>query len=249
MDTKKYFLKLKNVKIEKEVPLSYYTTFRIGGAADLLIKVTSQKELVETINICREHNIPFIILGGGSNVLINDNGFQGVVILDRTSDYSFYDEIVTANSGTFFRKIAFESIKRGLEGIEFGCCLYGTLGGAIYGNSGAYGKSIGDVLIEAEILKPDGKIELVDNNFFHFQYRDSSLKTNLCVVLSVKLKLQKSDPIVLLTRVKEDIEKRLNSHPQKEGSAGSYFKNLPSSVQGEPRIPAGKILDELGARG
>lgn len=246
---KQDFSQLKRAIIEENFPLSQLTTYRIGGPADLLLKIDRKDELVESINICREKGYPFIVLGGGSNILVNDRGVRGVVILDRYSRYEFSGRKVTTGSGVLLKNVAFEAVRKGLSGIEFGCCIYGTIGGAVYGNAGAYGKNIGETLREAEVLTADGRIEKVGPDFFEFEYRSSALKRNGAILLECTLELEHDDPVKLLEFVQYDMDRRLERHPTKEGSAGSYFKNLPPPGPGERRIPTGQVLDELGAKG
>ncbi len=234
--------------LRNDVELSPYTTLRIGGKADRFIEVHSAVEMRQTIALAGRLSTPFFILGGGSNVLFDDNGIRGLVIRNLSCGVSFSDTVISAESGISLASLLWDAQKRGLGGLEFLAGIPGSLGGAIFGNAGAYGKSIGDCIEKAVIITPDGKERNVSREYLCFGYRTSRLKTAGGVVLSAALNLTPEDPDKILLEMKRIIEERRQKHPSGVGSCGCYFKNVEGKDGSCRKISAGKLLEEAGAK-
>ena len=235
-------------EIRKNVPLSGYTTFKIGGMADFFIDVTSLERFREALRYAREASLPFLVLGGGSNVLFSDRGIRGLVIRNGCTGCSFNGSLVSAESGLSLDTLIRESAERGLGGIEFLAGIPGTLGGALYGNAGAYGKSISDVLYTARIVTPGGEEKEVERDYFQFHYRESRIKHVKDVVLSATVRLVEKEKNDILREVETIIAERREKHPSGVGTCGCFFKNVESATPGDRKISAGMLLDEVGAK-
>jgi UDP-N-acetylmuramate dehydrogenase len=236
-------------EIKRNVPLSAYTTFHIGGTADYFIEVTTPSELKEAIAFARRSHIPYFLLGGGSNVLFSDEGVRGMVIRNRCEALTFSGNLVHAESGVSVAMLLREAGKRNLGGLEFLAGIPGTIGGAIYGNAGAYGKSIGDALREAAIVTSSGVEEVVGRDYFEFGYRKSRLKHSGEQVLSVTLSMDYRDSLTIKDEISRILEERKAKHPYGVGSCGCYFKNVQSGDHAASKMPAGKLLEAVGAKG
>jgi UDP-N-acetylmuramate dehydrogenase len=223
-------------------PLGRYTTFKIGGPADLFYQAETEAELVQAVKLSRERELPFFILGGGSNVLISDEGFRGIVIKNQVSSIKFQNEGVIVGSGTLLARLVEEAAKNSLSGLEFCVGIPGTIGGAVVGNAGAQDKAIGDLLEKVRVLDEKGEIIDLKQEECQFKYRASRFQKEEKVILEVVLKLtKKSEPAIRKEMVRY-LEARKDQ--PKEPSAGSIFKNPPPSAGG-----AGELIDQAGLRG
>lgn len=234
-------------RLQLDVPLAKYTSARIGGPADALITAESADELVETVNTLWQHNLPYLILGGGSNVLVSDAGYRGVLVLNKARKVVFSADgkkpTVTAEAGANFGVVARQAAQKGLSGLEWAAGIPGTVGGAVYGNAGAHGSELADNLELAEVLHPiKGRQEWLPVQF-KFGYRTSALKKEKmpAVVLSATLHLEAGR--------KEDIQQKLDEYlafrrrTQPPGaSMGSMFKNPEGDY-------AGRLIDGAGLKG
>jgi len=244
--------------LEKE-RLSKHTSFRIGGPADLMAVARNNEELLEAVTLSLKLNIPFFILGGGTNVVFHDMGFRGIVIKNLCLNYNVEGKRVFTECGVSISRLAEDVSKRGLKGLEHLGGLPGTVGGAITGNAGAYGKSIGDALEKATVfLLNEQCLKEVDRDFFNFSYRYSVLKHGEVkgIVISASLKLEEGNSEELIKIIKNDRHKRVTEHPV-DPSAGCIFKNiedgektgLDKSLIVHNKIPAGKLIDVMGLKG
>jgi UDP-N-acetylmuramate dehydrogenase len=236
------------ITIKYDVELSPYTTYRIGGKADCFIEARSAEEMKRAVAYARSRSMPFFVLGGGSNVLFDDEGVRGLVIRNLSSKVHFSDRSVSAESGVPLATLLSESQRRGLAGLEFLAGIPGSLGGAIFGNAGAYGKCVGDCVEQAVVITPDGEEMVVPGDSFRFCYRSSRLKTKGGIVLSATLALSAGDPEAILHEMKRITEERRQKHPAGMGSCGCYFKNVDGSDGSGRRISAGRLLEEAGAK-
>lgn len=233
--------------LQENVPLSSYTTARVGGIADAMIAVGSGEELEKTVLTLWKLNVPFLILGSGANLLISDHGFHGVVILNRAHqiivDVNSQPPSIWAESGAILGTLARRSALRGLSGLEWASTIPGTLGGAIYGNAGAYGSDIQSDLILAEILHPVYGRQLWTPDKMEYGYRTSVLKRNpgQAVILAARLRLQHSTPEAVQEKISELSAKRRSSQPP-GASMGSMFKNPPGDY-------AGRLIEAAGLKG
>lgn len=237
-----------DIVIKTDVELSPYTTFRIGGRADHFMEVHSAEEMRQAIALAHKLPLPFFILGGGSNVLFDDDGVRGLVIRNLSSGVNFSDTAVAAETGISLAALLSDAQKRGLAGLDFLAGIPGSFGGAIFGNAGAYGKSIGDCIEKASIITPDGEERSVSREYLQFGYRSSRLKKEGGVVLSATLNLKPGDPDTILHEMKRIIEERRQKHPGAVGSCGCYFKNVDEKDGSGRRISAGRLLEEAGAK-
>ena len=226
----------------KEV-LAPYTTFKIGGPADVFFRAKKIEDLVNAVLMASELKIPYFILGGGSNILISDEGFKGLVIRNECRKVDVVGNKIVCQSGAWLDDLVSTAGDNSLTGLEFCAGIPGTVGGAVYGNAGAYGKSIGEFLKEAVILTADGKIEIVDQNYFGFDYRYSHLKRKKDILLSAEFELKKGDNKKIKKEMQRILAERKKKLPNKEGSAGCFFKNVKSE-----NLSAGFLLDRIGAK-
>ncbi|MGC9031264.1 MAG: UDP-N-acetylmuramate dehydrogenase [Minisyncoccia bacterium] len=220
------------LKILKNVSLSKFTTFRIGGKAKYLIKTKNKKEILEALSFAKEKNLPFFILGGGSNLLVSDEGFDGVIIKFENSGIKIKEKrkneiFILIESGTKISKIISFSLKENLSGFEWAISIPGTLGGAIWGNISAFGSSIQDIVEEVEVLdSKTGKIKIFKNKDCKFSKKDSIFKHNKSlIILSAILKLKKEQKEKIKDKIKTYLDYRSKTQPLNFPSAGCIFLN------------------------
>ena len=231
--------------IKQNEKLSLHTTFGIGGEADFFYVARKPEDLIKAIQIAKEVKIPFFVLGGGSNVLVSDSGFGGLVIKNRCGKILLSDKKITCQSGVLLDDLVNSSCENSLCGMEFAAGIPGTIGGAVYGNGGAFGKGVGDLLTEAVILTSQGRIEKAKKEYFEFGYRESKLKKTKDIILSATFELKKGEKEKIKKEVQKNLEKRRRRLPQKEKSAGCFFKNV---VDNGEKISAGFLLEQVGAK-
>ncbi|MGH2542323.1 MAG: FAD-binding protein, partial [Ardenticatenaceae bacterium] len=160
-------------------PMAKHTSFRVGGPAEWLIRVDDVEALVRALDVARHVGMPARVVGGGSNILVSDAGIEGMVILNRASEYKLFEEpegflLVTA-SGASLPRLAGEVAKRGAAGLEWGVGVPGTVGGAVVQNAGAWGSEIKDRLFSVELLTRDGKLKQVETGELKLRYRGSAI--------------------------------------------------------------------------
>lgn len=240
-------------KILHNVQLKSYTTFKIGGPAKLFIEASSENELLSSIIYAKTNNMNWFLLGGGSNLVVSDDGFAGLVIKNNARDKLYYNEnenTITISSGHKLSKLVEFAAENSLTGVEPFTGIPGTIGGAIYGNAGAYGRAISDILVKATLFDPSTeKVFEVNNPYFAFDYRYSILKKNHMIVLDATFKLNHGNLTDIKEQMQQILEQRNSKHPPLSvGSAGSYFKNLPPLNGDTKRRPAGELLDKAGAK-
>jgi UDP-N-acetylmuramate dehydrogenase len=224
-------------------PLARYTSSRIGGSADALVKVSSVEELAQAAEVLWRMDLPFFVMGGGSNMLVSDAGAREVVILNKASQVTFDGETVWAESGASFGVIARQAAAKGLGGLEWAAGIPGTLGGAITGNAGAHGGDVSLVLDLATILHREGGKKDHSPHDLSFGYRESWLKHHRsdAVLLSAKLKLAKKPAAEIRGQMDTFLAYRRLTQPP-GASMGSMFKN-PTGKS------AGRLIEEAGLKG
>lgn len=253
------------IKIKKNFPLAKVTTFGIGGLADYFILTKTKREILEAIKWAKKRNIPFFILGGGSNVLFSDEGFRGVVIKIQNTKYEIKKTKIVAEAGCPLQKIVKESVQRGLAGLESLAGIPGTLGGAIRGNAGAFGTEIKDFLEKVKILEVkdrQSKIFELKRKDCQFGYRESIFKEKPnWIILEATLKLKKGNKTKIEEKMKEILKIRKEKQPLEYKSAGSIFKNIPlkdlpktiikkfSEKIKNGYLPAGALIEAAGLKG
>ena len=254
--------------IKKNVLLKDHTTFRIGGPAKYFFVAETKEELIRAISWAKENSIPFFILGGGSNTLVRDEGYEGIVIKIQMSNIKCQIKskiqisncFVTAGAGASLARLVSEAAKNGLTGIEWVAGVPGTVGGAIRGNAGAFGGCMADNVKTVEVLKiSNSKIETVILNKKEcgFSYRDSLFKHNgNLIILSAEIELRKGSKEEIEKQAKkteEHLEHRRNFQPLIYPSAGSIFKNPtagpPKFSQSEKLWRAGALIERCGLKG
>lgn len=221
-----------------------HTTFRIGGPADYYVLPHSSSEIINVIEVCKETDEPFYVLGNGSNLLVGDKGYRGVVvqIFKNYSDIVIEEKTIKAKSGALLSKIAKKAADAGLAGFEFASGIPGTLGGAVVMNAGAYGGEMKDVLEEVTVLTPKGEVLKLKKDELELGYRTSVIQKNDYIVLEAKISLKKGNRIDIFERMEELKEKRVTKQPLEYPSAGSTFKRPEGFF-------AGKLIMDTELRG
>ncbi|MFV0527992.1 MAG: UDP-N-acetylmuramate dehydrogenase [Lachnospiraceae bacterium] len=228
----------------RQEPMSRHTTFQIGGEADYLLLPHSFEEIRVIIELCRQEAVPYFVIGKGSNLLVSDSGYRGVIIkmTENLEQITITGERIEAMAGITLRTLARKAQRAGLAGLEFAAGIPGTLGGAVMMNAGAYGGEMKDVLHCIRVLNEAGQILDIPVQSMEMGYRTSVVKTNRYVVLGAVLQLQKDDPVQINHRMQELLDRRNASQPLEYPSAGSTFKR----PQG---YYAGKLIMDTGLRG
>jgi UDP-N-acetylmuramate dehydrogenase len=232
-------------KVKENVALAPYTSARIGGPADILVTAESADELARTIRLLHKQEIDYIILGGGSNVLVSDRGVRGVVVLNRAKGVRFHggdQPSVTVESGVIFSNLANRCASKGLAGLEWAATVPGTIGGAVYGNAGAFGGDVAGNLVWAELLTEKGHEKFTAEQM-GYGYRSSVLKRDELdgIVLCAELRLQNSTREAVSTTIEQFSAHRKATQPP-GASMGSMFKNPDGDY-------AGKLIDTAGLKG
>jgi UDP-N-acetylmuramate dehydrogenase len=233
-------------------PLSTHTSYRIGGPAELFVTVESQDELCRTVALAKEWQVPYFLLGAGTNILVSDKGIRGLVIKSRARGLKFEvrggEAILWVEAGALLKDLVWESMRRGLAGLEWAVGIPGTVGGAVVGNAGAYGGYMSDIMTQVAILRADGDIEVLRVEEVRFGYRTSRFKAAnrergaaMPVILAAQFKLQPESVKVLQERVAEYTRQREARQPS-EPSAGSVFKRT-------DQYPAGFLVEQAGLKG
>ncbi|HSD09809.1 MAG TPA: UDP-N-acetylmuramate dehydrogenase [Candidatus Binatia bacterium] len=232
-----------------EEPLSRHTSLRIGGPADVWIDVESVAELSDLLAIAHGTSAgsPVFVLGSGTNVLVSDRGVRGIVV-HLGGGFRFVEWAVTSEQATVragaavpFKKLVYDAVKRGFSGLEFGEGIPGSLGGGLTMNAGAFGGEIGLVVERLEGVHPGGRVEELPRARLAFEYRRLELPPGW-IITSVRLRLERGDPVEIEARVAAARDKRKKSQPLGLPNAGSIFKNPPGSF-------AGRLLEEAGLKG
>jgi UDP-N-acetylmuramate dehydrogenase len=249
------------LNIKQNLPLSDFTTLKIGGPAKFFVEVKNEEELIEALKFAQEKNIQYLIIGGGSNLLVSDSGFDGLIIKNNLTSITQEESFIHVQAGTTLQELVDSSNDHQLSGLQKLTGIPGTVGGAIYGNAGAYGQTISDHLKEVVTLNPKTfeKINLSKEEC-HFSYRDSGFKTNNLLILSVVFQLTQTKED-LLKESAEVLEKRLKKYKPGVLCPGSFFKNvlmedlneeqkklIPEDRDYYGKVPAWFFLDEVGAR-
>lgn len=232
-------------KVRENVPLAPYTSARIGGPADVLITVESADELARVIKLLWKLDLEYLMLGGGSNVLVSDRGVRGVVVLNRAKAVRFHAgdrPSVTAESGVIFSNLANRCAFKGLAGLEWAATVPGTIGGAVYGNAGAFGGDTAGNLISAELLVEAGREKFTAEQL-QYGYRTSILKRGGldAIVLAAELRLENSTREDVTVKVEQFKSHRKTTQPP-GASMGSMFKNPAGDY-------AGRLIEASGLKG
>ena len=224
--------------------LSKYTTYKVGGTAKVIVSPKSREKLVLLLKELKEKNIKYMILGNGSNTLFSDKEYDGVIIkLDLFDKITYYRNLVKAEAGVNLIKLSYQTVKRGLAGLEFASGIPGTVGGAGFRNAGAYKSDMGYVTKSIEVLTPKLEIITMTNKELNFHYRTSFLQKHKgYICLEATFQLRKNDKDLLQEIVEDRKRRRLESQPLEYPSAGSVFRNPENNF-------AGKLIEDLGLKG
>jgi UDP-N-acetylmuramate dehydrogenase len=261
-------IKLDLAGIKENEPLAQYTTFKIGGPAKYFFIAQSEADLIRAINAAMKSKIKYYVLGGGSNILVSDAGFAGLVVKCQMSNVKCQNDRIIADAGALLSVVVGKSIEAGLTGLEWAAGIYGTIGGAIRGNAGAFGHSMSEVMevVEvAKIMKDKLRISNLKNKQCQFGYRDSIFKKNKDIILESTFKLVKGDREKSKEMIASFLRQRKDKQPFEYSSAGSIFKNykianlnelkpnlrelLPEELKEQKIIPAGWLIDKLELKG
>lgn len=236
--------------ISRKVSLKNHTSFKIGGDADLFCQVSDKNDLISVLKEVNLLNIPYILVGSGSNILASSDGYRGLIIKFTSQEKPKVEfPYLTASAGLTLRELLIFAGENSLSGLENFAGIPGTLGGAVYMNAGAYGSSISEILVSAEIINDNYEIETVSPDFFEFEYRNSKIQKEHSIVISIKVKIKKGQQADIEGEYSRIIGIRNSKHPAKDlPCAGSYFKNLPPENPGERRRASGLFLEQAGAK-
>jgi len=232
-------------KVKENVSLAPYTSARIGGPADVLITAESADELARILKLLHKLDLDYLLLGGGSNVLVSDRGVRGVVVLNRAKGVRFHNgdqPSVTAESGVIFSNLANRCASKGFAGLEWAATVPGTIGGAVYGNAGAFGGDIAGNLLWAELLTENGREKFTPEQM-GYGYRTSLLKSGEldAIVLAAELSVQNSTKEEVTVKIEQFSAHRKATQPP-GASMGSMFKNPNGDY-------AGKLIEAAGLKG
>ena len=241
-----FILKLRelNIDFSQDVPMKDHTSFKIGGNADFLITANKTEELIGIIRACREENLPYMLIGNGSNLLVSDSGIRGAVI-KLEGDFKKVEvkgNRICAGAGASLTKLCLDAQKAGLTGLEFGYGIPGTVGGAVYMNAGAYGGEIKDVIVSCTHLDKDLNVGTFTADELDLSYRHSAYMKDEYIILSAEVKLEPCDKDVIKAKMDLLMQKRMEKQPLDLPSAGSTFKRPEGAF-------AAALIEQCGLKG
>ncbi len=226
-----------------DAPLAPLTTLRVGGPADRLAMPRDRDELLAVLRIAREAQVPWLVIGNGSDLVVADEGVRGLVIRNRARSVVISSDVLTADSGAPLALLVKRCTSAGLSGLEFGISIPGTLGGAVWANAGAHGAAMCDLLTWVEAWDPvSDEVRTFDNAACQFDYRESRFKHCDEVILAARLRLGRDDPAAIAARVAANHAARQATQPLADQNAGSVFRNPPGDH-------AGRLIDAAGLKG
>jgi len=251
-----------HLTISAGVPLSRHTRFGIGGPADLLVESPKAEAFVAALAVARESGIPYVVIGGGTNLIVSDAGFRGIVLRYRGDRLLAANHRVHADAGALLQRLVDFTVDRGLQGLETLAGIPGSVGAAVYGNAGAYGHSISERVVKVRFY--DGReVRVFDNQECMFEYRESVFKRHKdWIIFAAELLLEPADADALRRTADGIVQVRNEKFPVTMKCAGSIFKNLllkdlppaaaaavPPAAVREGKVPAAWFLEQAGAKG
>ena len=232
-------------RVKKDEPLKAHTTFKVGGPADLMVMPSSKEEIIKLLDLFKEEDTKYLILGNGSNVLASDAGYRGAVLKigNDMSYVSVSEGHITAGAGTILSAVSSEAAKASLTGMEFASGIPGSIGGAVFMNAGAYGGEMSQTVSAVTAVLPDGSVKrFTKEDGFDFGYRHSIFCDNGAVIVEVELDLETGVQEEIYSYMKELTKKRVEKQPLSFPSAGSTFKRPEGYF-------AGKLIQDSGCKG
>lgn len=235
---------IEEARIYQEEPMKKHTTFRVGGNADYFVAVRNGEEIAQMIQLCQEMQMPYYILGNGSNLLVSDNGYHGLIIYigKEMSAITVDGNCMHVQAGALLSKIGSVALQNHLAGFEFASGIPGTVGGAVVMNAGAYGGEMKDILVEVTVLTQDGDVLVLKKEELELGYRTSIIAKKGYIVLGAVIQLREGNPEDIKAKMEELKIQRITKQPLEFASAGSTFKRPEGYF-------AGKLIDDAGLRG
>ena len=239
LETLRSYVSEDNIHLQE--PMAVHTTFRVGGPADCLIEIESAEQLKKVQRYLYQVEYPFTVVGNGSNLLVSDNGYQGIILQigRKMSNISVNGNVIVAQSGATMAQVAAEAWKNGLTGLEFASGIPGTVGGGVVMNAGAYGGELAQVVTYVQVLNIEGEFMNLDNDTLEFGYRRSTIRRQPFIVTEVTFELTPGDPEMIKAKMDELAVKRREKQPLEFPSAGSTFKRPEGHFAGELIMNAG----------
>lgn len=252
---------------QKNIPLDTHNTYRIGGSADLFFEAHDGASLIAAVRELRMRNTPYYLLGGGTNVLVPDDGFRGAIVKVKHQTSDVHDDVIVVDAGMPMGALVTHAQALGLSGLEWAAGLPGTVGGAVFGNAGSHGGETKDVVIAVEAYDPKtDTVQECGSSACGFGYRHSTFQENGMIIVRVTLQLHRDDPVHIASRMKDILMKRIAHQPLAQRSEGCVFKNIELAHSHEGReaimqneelfafrdarfLPAGAVIDKAGLKG
>lgn len=231
-------------RIRYREPMKKHTTFRIGGPAKIFVQPETTAEIKNLIDYCKEQKLDYFLIGNGSNLLVSDEGFEGMVIqlFRNFSEITMDGTRIEAKSGAMLSAVAAKAAAAGLGGMEFAAGIPGTAGGAVFMNAGAYGGEMKQIVEKVEILDREGRVRILSTDELMFGYRSSIIRKEGCIVLRIWFQLEKKPEAEIRRKMEELKQARISKQPLEYPSAGSTFKRPEGHF-------AGKLIMDAGLRG
>lgn len=225
-------------------PMREYTTWRIGGPADILCSPRTEDDVIIALSFAEEYGLPVTVIGNGSNLLVRDEGIRGLTlrIEGGLNSVQVEENRVLAGAGILLPSLSRIALRAGLSGLEFAAGIPASLGGAVVMNAGAFGQCLGDLVLEADVLEFNGNRRLLTRTDFSFNYRTSSLQDQKLIILRTVLQLTPEDTSAIAERMENNLASRIRTQPLKLPTAGSVFRNPPGHF-------AAKLIELAGLKG
>lgn len=229
--------------ITVDSPMSEHIYFRVGGPADILVTPVNEEQVVNTLKLCREYNVPYFILGNGSNILVKDGGISGVVIkFNKLNKITTDGNCVTAQSGALLKDVSKAALKNNLRGFEFACGIPGSIGGAVFMNAGAYDGEMAHVIKSARVIDENCNIKNLTKEELELGYRSSIVMKKGYVVIEATVELESGEYASIKDKIDDLTNRRESKQPLEYPSAGSTFKRPEGYF-------AGKLIQDSGLKG
>ena len=230
--------------VKENEPMSTHTSFKIGGAADLFVTVSDREAAAAVLRLCMQENVPLMVVGNGSNLLVSDAGIDGVVMRPEAEEHAITinGTSLTATAGVSLKKVCMAACEAGLSGLEFAYGIPGTVGGGVYMNAGAYGGELSDTVVSVTILERDGSVRELSASEMKFGYRHSVLMEQPWMVWAVTFELKAGDAVAIRAQMEQHMAARKEKQPLEYPSGGSFFKRPTGHF-------AGALIEQSGLKG